>query len=268
MKELYSIGETASIMGVSVQTLRHYSKIGLIRPAFVNPQTGYRYYRVDQLHFIDRIRYLQKFGLNLQEIKRILDGNDIELLLAMLEKQEQAFLEEQERIQDRIDGIRWYREYFTYAGKGSPDSRCYSLDLPPRYLLVAECIPGEPKQDFHIRLNKLKSSPPFKDLHYHRQFSYVLEAEAMLEGHLKPLYLGMFLKQAPDFVSPHVMEIPGGSFLCFKARILSEGWNPFYAKLFFEHKKKPSIVLANEYEDDLHEYARCIYEVQALISGV
>jgi hypothetical protein len=63
------------------------------------------------------------------------------------------------------------------------------------------------------------------------------------------------------------MEIPGGSFLCFKARILSEGWNPFYAKLFFEDKKKPSIVLANEYEDDLQEYARCIYEVQALISG-
>lgn len=264
MKELYSIGETADIMGVSVQTLRYYSKIGLLRPAHVNPQTGYRYYRVSQLHFIDRIKYLQKFGLNLREIKRILDTNDIDLLVGMLDKQERLFMKESERIRDIIDGIRWYREYFTYAGEGTPDSSCYSLTLKPRYLLVVECRSGEPKQEFHLRLNKLKSSAPFKELSFQRQFSYVLEAGAMLEGMLNPLYLGMFLKEPPGFTSPHVMEIPKGTFLCFKARILSEGWNPYYLKLFFEDKKKPSIVLANEYEDDLYEYSGCIYEVQAL----
>lgn len=267
MKEFYSIGEAASIMGVSVQTLRYYSKIGLVSPAYVNPQTGYRYYRVGQLHYIDRIKYLQKFGLNLQEIKQIIESNNIELLLEMLDKQERIFLKEAERIRDIIDGIRWYREYFTYAGESAPDSNCYTRTLAPRYLLVAECLPGEPKQDFHIRLNKLKSSDPYNQLTYQRQFSYVLEGDAMLEGDLKPLYLGMFLKEAPGFASTHVMEIPGGTFLCFKARILSEGWNPFFVKLFFEDKKKPSIVLANEYEDDLCEYSRCIYEVQAMISG-
>ena len=37
------------------------------------------------------------------------------------------------------------------------------------------------------------------------------------------------------------------------------------SKLFFDGKPKPTLVLANEYEDNLHEYSRCVYEVQILI---
>ena len=32
-EKLYSIGEAAAVLGVSVQTLRHYRKIGLLEPA-------------------------------------------------------------------------------------------------------------------------------------------------------------------------------------------------------------------------------------------
>ena len=64
MKELYSIGEVSEIMGVSVQTLRYYSNINLILPKYVNPSTGYRYYSVDQFHFIDRIK-LKRYYLKI-----------------------------------------------------------------------------------------------------------------------------------------------------------------------------------------------------------
>ena len=37
----------------------------LLQPKYTNPATGYRYYYVNQLHFIDRIKYLQKLGLSL-----------------------------------------------------------------------------------------------------------------------------------------------------------------------------------------------------------
>ena len=41
--------------------------------------------------------------------------------------------------------------------------------------------------------------------------------------------------------------------------------DPYFAKLFFSGKKKPPVVLANEYEDNLYDYSRCIYEIQMLI---
>ncbi|MCI8342526.1 MAG: MerR family transcriptional regulator [Firmicutes bacterium] len=265
MKDLYSIGEVAKIMGVSVQTLRYYSSINLINPAYINPTTGYRHYSVEQLHFIDRIKYLQKFGLNLEEIKSILVSNDINLLLELLEKREKFFKEEISKIKDIIDDIQWYKNYFTYIDNKNIDSNCYNLYLPKRYIVAAQCIQGEPKQDYHVRLNKIKNSDKFKSLKYMRQFSLILDYDSLINAELNPLYLGMFIKEPPGFESENIIEIPEGDYLCFKARILSEGWNPYFVKLFFSGKEKPSIVLANEYEDSLYEYSRCVYEIQILI---
>jgi len=81
LKDLYSIGEVAKIMGVSIQTLRYYNSIDLLQPEYTNPATGYRYYSVNQLHFIDRIKYLQKLGLSLDEIKSVIGNNDIKKLV-------------------------------------------------------------------------------------------------------------------------------------------------------------------------------------------
>jgi len=265
VEDLYPIGKVAKIMGVSVQTLRYYSNIGLISPTYINPTTGYRYYSVDQLHFIDRIKYLQKFGLNLEEIKEILVNNDIPLLIETLDRRKEAFLSEISRIEDIIDSIEWYKNYFTYVDKDKFDTNCYSLHVDKRYMIVAKCLENEPKQEFHVRLHAIKNSPKYRELSYVRQFSYILDYDGLMNGELKPLYLGMFLKHDPGFESENIIEIPEGDYLCFKARILSDGWNPYFAKLFFEGKPKPTLVLANEYEDNIHEYSRCVYEVQILI---
>ena len=94
MKDLYSIGEVAKIMGVSIQTLRYYSSIDLLQPKYTNPATGYRYYSVNQLHFIDRIKYLQKLGLSLEEIKSVILNNDIKELVSLLDTHKQRCLDE------------------------------------------------------------------------------------------------------------------------------------------------------------------------------
>ena len=265
MKDLYSIGEVAEIMGVSVQTLRHYDNINLLAPKYINPSTGYRYYSVDQFHFIDRIKYLQKFGLSLEEIKEILAEDNIDTLVKYLDKCKNSLEEEISKLKDTIDSIKWYKDYFTYVGEGSIDDHSYILHLEERHIVATKIIENEPKEDFHIRLNEIRNSNECKHLKYMRQFSYILDYDALMNGELKPLYLGMFIKDAPEEHSKNILEIPAGDYLCFKARILSEGWNPYLTKLFFQGKKKPAIVLANEYENSLHEYSRAVYEVQILI---
>lgn len=265
MDHLYPIGKVAKITGVSVQTLRYYSNIGLVSPSYVNPNTGYRYYSVDQLHFIDRIKYLQKFGLNLEEIQTILCQNDISFLIEKLDERKQYFQAELNKIRDIIDSIDWYKNYFSYVNPEKLDSNCYTRHIEKRYILVAKCFENEPSHAYHVRLNKIKSSPPFKDLAFNRQFSYILDFKSLMEGTLKPYYLGMFLRDKPPIDSPNVLEISEGEYLCQKARILSDGWNPYFAKLFFEGKPDPCIVLANEFEDNLQEYSRCVYEIQMLV---
>jgi DNA-binding transcriptional MerR regulator len=70
------IGEAALATGVSERTLRYYEELGLLAPAGHSPG-GTRRYGEIQLARVRRIRELQELlGLNLDEIKSILSGED------------------------------------------------------------------------------------------------------------------------------------------------------------------------------------------------
>jgi DNA-binding transcriptional MerR regulator len=60
MKKL-SIGEMAKINHVSVQTLRYYDRIDLLKPIYVNEETNYRYYDIKQSAIVDMIQYMKSF---------------------------------------------------------------------------------------------------------------------------------------------------------------------------------------------------------------
>lgn len=262
MKKLYSIGETAKLMGISVQTLRHYSKMRLINPRYINPDTGYRYFSVDQLHYIDRLKYLQNFGLSLKEIDEILTDGKVDTLLPYLEKQKRKVIQEIEKAQETVEDIQWYINYFKYIGRDSFPDVPYKLWLEKRNMVAVPCFPEESSEAYHIRLNEIKNSKHFKSLKYMRQFSYVADFNCLIDKKLNPTHLGMFIKDAPKIQSEYILEIPAGEYLCFRGRILTNQWNPAIISEFFKNGTKPALVLANEYEDNLVEYSHCMYEVQ------
>ena len=70
---MFSIGEFARHGRVSVRMLRHYDAIGLIRPACVDPDTGYRFYQARQLDELNRVIALKELGFTLQQVQAILE---------------------------------------------------------------------------------------------------------------------------------------------------------------------------------------------------
>lgn len=79
------IGDFARLSGISVVTLRHYDEEGLLRPGFVDPDSGYRYFESEQLRQVHRILLLKELGLSLGEIREVLKQDvsihDMRLLL-------------------------------------------------------------------------------------------------------------------------------------------------------------------------------------------
>jgi DNA-binding transcriptional MerR regulator len=67
------IGEFARIGRVSVATLRHYDQYGLLKPSALDPDTGYRYYTLDQLPCLNRILALKDLGFPLGEVAQLLE---------------------------------------------------------------------------------------------------------------------------------------------------------------------------------------------------
>ena len=57
-----------------MRTLRHYDEVGLLRPASVDPATGYRSYAATQLRQLNRILVLKDLGFTLVEITRIVEA--------------------------------------------------------------------------------------------------------------------------------------------------------------------------------------------------
>ncbi|MBM2622987.1 MerR family transcriptional regulator [Actinoplanes sp. LDG1-06] len=70
---MFSIGEFAGLGRVSVRMLRHYDAIGLLRPAHVDPHSGYRSYSADQLRLLNRVTALKDLGFSLQQVQTLID---------------------------------------------------------------------------------------------------------------------------------------------------------------------------------------------------
>jgi DNA-binding transcriptional MerR regulator len=70
---LFRIGDFSRLARVSCRLLRYYDELGLLRPASVERDTGYRYYSAAQLPRLNRILVLKELGFSLEEIGRILE---------------------------------------------------------------------------------------------------------------------------------------------------------------------------------------------------
>jgi DNA-binding transcriptional MerR regulator len=70
---MFTIGDFARHGRVSVRMLRHYDAIGLLRPAYTDPATGYRSYQAGQLARLNRIVALKDLGFTLEQVGAMID---------------------------------------------------------------------------------------------------------------------------------------------------------------------------------------------------
>jgi DNA-binding transcriptional MerR regulator len=95
---LLSIGEMAEHCHVSIPTLRLYDHKGLLKPAYTNTKTGYRYYDIKQSGRLDLIRTLQSLGMSLEEIRSVLDQHSIAQIEEILNQKKEIIDQEIRRL--------------------------------------------------------------------------------------------------------------------------------------------------------------------------
>lgn len=79
---LISIGEMAKISGINIKCLRYYDAEGVLIPAWINPDTGYRYYDISQTAILEVIECCLALDIPLKVIKGFLDlGNNKDAMI-------------------------------------------------------------------------------------------------------------------------------------------------------------------------------------------
>ncbi len=130
---MLQIGEFSNICQVSVKTLHHYDRIGLLTPAEVDRLTGYRYYRTEQIDRMIYIQRLKRYGFSLEEIQRLINISDHKELAGALRRQKDRLKREQQEraiilnelqthisVFERTGDIMTYQKGYTVEIKNSP----------------------------------------------------------------------------------------------------------------------------------------------------
>ena len=201
MSNFIKIGEMARLFGINIRTLRYYDDIGILKAAYTDEKTGYRYYSVEQFEQLNVIRYFRAQGMSLDAIRGILNHRNPMEIQNQLRKQH-ALVKEQIRelqlreirLQNRIEQIQKIME----------PERLHSLhicELPQRPAVSMDLrIRGDADLEIHLRslehknalapsffLGKVGLSMSLQDLqnwkleHYQRLFCLIEPGETEKE---------------------------------------------------------------------------------------
>jgi DNA-binding transcriptional MerR regulator len=117
-KRMLKIGDFAWLSQVTVETLRHYDRLGLLKPIHLDQFTGYRYYSLDQLPRLNRILALKDLGLPLEEIGQMLDQEiSVDEIRGILELKQVELKEQILEVQRRLTRVAARLKQIELEGK-------------------------------------------------------------------------------------------------------------------------------------------------------
>jgi len=138
-EELLSIGKMAKLNRVSIPTLRLYDEIGLLKPRYVDPDSGYRYYDIHQNARLDMIAYMKELGMSLSEIAEAFQKEDLDMIESLLVQKSEQIHEQMRQLKARHDAVdRAIMSIERY--RKSPSTGTISLEfIDQRYIWGIPC---------------------------------------------------------------------------------------------------------------------------------
>jgi DNA-binding transcriptional MerR regulator len=120
-----SIGDFARATHLSVKALRHYQEEGLLAPAEVDPDSGYRRYDLGQIPTAQVIRRLRDLDMPLDDIRGVLRATDLAERSELITRHLRRLEEELSRTKDAVASLRDLLEH------PAPDLPVEHRSVPP-----------------------------------------------------------------------------------------------------------------------------------------
>lgn len=103
-----SIGEISKLSGAHIKSLRYYDRIGVLKPAYIDPDTSFRYYTFSQLGIIEAIQTCVELGIPLKEFSQYSEDSGQKIHYAKLLKHGEELADS--RIRAMRDGLKVMKE--------------------------------------------------------------------------------------------------------------------------------------------------------------
>lgn len=248
MKKL-SIGEMAKTNHVSVQALRYYDKIDLLKPIYVNEETNYRYYDIKQSAILDMIQYMKSLGMSLKQIKMQFEKGDITEIQNILKRQSRNIDKEIEKLNNMKKGVEAYIENYNRYLKLPAEGFIGMEYIPERKIF---CYDGKINiydhglETYEYILRELKKQVIIKHLPmvYFCNVGSILRKEMIDIGKFASSEIFVFIDA--DFKNQDGIEtIPANNFIC---TYFNSFWKEKeYAKKLFNYVYEKGYEIIGDY---------------------
>lgn len=252
----FSIGAMARICNVSIQALRYYDKIDLIKPAIRNPKTNYRYYVIQQVFQINIIKYLQYAKLPIEEIRQVLTLTGDSLANALtkqsrnIDDQIRRLQNSQQLISGQIQQLNDLQQITSH-----PAGVVYQRHIKERTILQLPAPQRITPLDYPDKetsqLDRLLiENGTIGNLQY--GFSFPLRPyQSINDIHYQEILTQVFTHQTPK-LQTHLGRIPAGTYLC-----IFFYWN---RQQYFNHYQK----LQQAFRHQSAEPSGIVYEISSV----
>lgn len=270
MKNLLSIGEVAKIKGVSVKSLRYYGEIGILQPAYVNEETGYRYYSIEQLTLIDLIITCIDLGIPLKQFHNYILNDGTINIEEMIADSEKILEEKTKKLANSLTFLNQLSKHITNTKKIRQIKGTYITKFPERTFLTVDwddTLESLTTDDMSLKNIKMLNQK-FSQLYI--QTKNLGISDSFNQGVLLIFQDGIlstkiFLEVPnPTTITHNLLTIPAGNFNCqvVKNQDYVDIVNNFVNK-FKSDKNSKAILISNWIVDGQLNYTTSDFEFQA-----
>ncbi|WP_035397655.1 MerR family transcriptional regulator [Exiguobacterium sp. OS-77] len=216
-KEFLSISEMAKLRHMTAETLRHYDRIGLIKPHRIDATTGYRYYSIHQYEVLGTIRELKEIGLSLEEIRTFLVERNLEKSLSIIESHQtklQRKIKQLVRIESSLQQKTTYLKRIAEEGKTPQPNVRY---IEERYFLTTH---DEVADDIELSYATIEIE---KLLELHVSLvagsflGLLFDVDSQIQAGAAPTSILMAQTAFPnDYPEMNLIRVPAGYYVCLR----------------------------------------------------
>lgn len=136
MKDHLTISRFARLRGIDINSLRYYERLGILTPAYTDPQTRYRYYTAEQLSVLDMILLCINLGVPLKELRAYFDESGDFRSRALFEEGRRRTEEKIRELQGSLRGIEHTLNYLEDMSRYAGRQGVYRRRFPQRKLVA------------------------------------------------------------------------------------------------------------------------------------
>ena len=187
---LLSIGDMSKHTGVAIKSLRYYERVGVLKPTYTDPDTGYRYYSLDQRYLVHLIMLCIQLDIPLKEMSEFIDSDDKINFRKFLTQGKKIAENKMQALKRSLKFFELIEQDLDLTDMHKP-GQIYTRKIPEKFFIVEKC----PK--------------PIKDMGKLEVASMIANIPFDAENHYEYIEMGYMYEYSPAGVEYYVFaEIP------------------------------------------------------------